>query len=59
MKGFPSLLHELHGLFVLLRLDDPQIRALGYKPVCFVFFCTLAGEKVCYFLFAVDDLAGV
>ena len=59
LEFFPTLRHELYGLFVLLRLNDPQIGTLGHKPVGFVLFCPLAGEKVCDFLFAVDDLAGV
>ena len=59
LKCFPTLRHELNGFFVLLRLNDPQIVALGDKPVGFVLFFPLPGEKVGDFLLAVDDFAGV
>lgn len=41
------------------RFNDLQFRLVHYQPLLFVCFTSAAGEKVCNFLLAVDNLSGV
>ena len=56
---FASGLHNLLCLFKNLRLNNTQIWTFHDHPLSFIFVCPLPGQKVGYFLFTVDDFAGV
>ena len=59
LKCFASGLHNLLCLFKNLRLNNTQIWTLHDHPLGFIFVCPLPGQKVGYFLFAVNNFTRI
>ena len=55
MSGMKNFLHPFKG-FVL---NNTQLRAFYYHPLCFVLFFPLAGQKISDLLLPIDDLPGI
>ena len=59
LKCFASGLHNLLCLFKNLQLNNTQIWTLHNHPLGFIFVRPLPGQKVGYFLFAVNNFTRI